>query len=268
MNIENKKQIAILLLAISLGVVAAVLTGTHIQNSIERETTRLSQEFETKKMKPLMQEMDSLRKEMKKLASRPVAVAATKEGGEEKSKPEVPKSTLALRTPAGRRAYTVRIDSLSAVGGLVNPGDFVDVLAHLDMPDPITNKKDRVTSMIFQNIQILAVGTNLQAPGGYEEQQQQRALNITFALTPEECGLISFIEKNGQMQLVLRAPAETETQIMQVSTWTTLADYVFEKQGTELIIPRGEAPITPVQQDKKTTVTPFIEIFEGGRSKL
>ena len=66
------------------------------------------------------------------------------------------------------------------------------------------------------------------------------------------------------MQLVLRAPAETETQMLQAATWSALADYVFEKQGTELVIPRDKAVISPIK-DGKEEVKPFIQIFRGGR---
>ena len=267
MDIQNKKQIAIIVLAVSLGLVAAVLTAHHIQTSISEQTTRLSKEFEDTKVRPLKQEMDAMKSKIAELEKRPVVAGAggpiTR--GPQTEAPSAPKSSLALRTPAGKRAYTLRIDSLSAVGGLINPGDYVDVLAHLDMPDPVTNKKDTVSTMVFQNVQILAVGTNLQAPGGYEEQQRARSLNVTVALTPEESSLLAFIEKNGKLQLVLRAPAETETEVLQAATWSTLADYVFEKQGTELVIPRGAAKVEAVSNQQTEEVKPFIQIFRGGK---
>lgn len=266
MNIENKKQIAIILLAVSLGLVAAVLTANHIQTSIQDQTARLSKEFEDTKVKPLQKQLQAMDAKITELERRPVAMGpGGPTRGPQSEVPTAPKSSLALRTPAGKRAYTVRIDSLSAVGGLINPGDYVDVLAHLDMPDPVTNKKDTVSTMVFQNVQILAVGTNLQAPGGYDEQQRARSLNVTVALTPEESSLLSFIEKNGKLQLVLRAPAETETEILQAATWATLADYVFEKQGTELVIPRGAAKVEAVSSQETEEVKPFIQIFRGGK---
>lgn len=264
MNIENKKQIAVIALAVGLGLVAAVLTGNHIQNSIKEETVRLSQEYQEKKIKPLMGEIDSLRKDMKKLEAQQATAAARISAGPKPEESSVPKSSLALRTPAGKRAFSINIDSLSAVGGLVNPGDYIDIIGQIDMPDPVTNKKENITSLIFQNILILAVGTNLQAPGGYEKQQASRSLTITLALTPEEAGLMSFIQRNGRMQFVLRAPAETETQMLQAATWSALADYVFEKQGTELVIPREKAVIQPIK-DNREEVKPFIQIFRGGR---
>lgn len=269
MNIENKKQLAIILLAVGLGLMAAVLTGRHIQGSIQDETRRLSKEFEEKKMKPLIQEMAVMREDMKKMAARQAQMPAGVPGkpGEGKpgdATPAIPKSTLSLMTPAGKRAYTVNIDSLSAVGGMVNPGDYVDVLAHVEMADAVTNKPQKISSVVFQNVKILAVGTNLQAPGGYEQQQAARALNITFALTPEEAGLMSFIQKNGQMQLVLRAPSETQVEMLQTANWSTLADYVFNKQGTELVLQHTEAKVTSEAPEKKDAAKPYIQIFRGG----
>ncbi|MCR4337112.1 MAG: Flp pilus assembly protein CpaB [Candidatus Omnitrophica bacterium] len=265
MNLENKKQILIVLMAVGLGLVAALLTGNHIQDSIKKETARLSEEFEKTQVQPLVRELGDLRKEVERLKEAPPVVVQQGEG-EEGEAPAVPKSSLALRTPAGKRAYTVMIDSLSAVGGLINPGDYIDIIAHMQMPDPLDeSSQENITSMIFQNVQVLAVGTNFQAPGGYEAQQAAGALNITLAMSPEEAGLMSFIEKNGQMKLVLRPPAETETTILQAATWSTLADYVFEKQGTELVIPRSRAVIEAVSTPQKEEVKPFISIFQGGR---
>lgn len=265
MNIENKKQLAIILLAAGLGLVSSVLVGNLIRESINKETARISQDYETKKIQPLAREIESLRNQVRQLESRPVTITqqVAGKGGEA---PSIPKSSLALRTPAGKRAYTVRIDSLSAVGGLINPGDFVDIIAHLEMPEPGKATRANISTMVFQNVQILAVGTNLQAPGGYEQQQNTRSLNVTFALSPEEASLLSFIEINGKMQLVLRAPAETETELMQVANWSSLADYIFEKQGTELAVPRSKSSIEPVVTDKKEEEQNFIEIFKGGKA--
>jgi len=205
---------------------------------------------------------------MKKLANQQAAVA--RQGGAQPAKAAesaIPKSSLALRTPAGKRAYTIRIDSLSAVGGLVNPGDYVDFIAQMNVPDPLTARTDKVTSVVFQNVQILAVGTNLQSPGGYEKQQQARSLDITLALSPEEAGLMTFVQTNGKLQMVLRAPSETKTEALQSSDWGALADYVYQKQGTELTIPRSRAMIEPVPTSTREEVKPFIQIYQGGREQ-
>ncbi len=179
----------------------------------------------------------------------------------------VSKSTLSLMTPSGRRAYTVMIDSLSAVGGMISPGDFVDIIADVQMPDPSEGGMKEISSIVFQNIQILAVDTNLKASGQYDQQSKARSLKMTFALTPEEAGLMSFLQKHGQMQLLLRAPAEDEIELVEVASWRALADYVAEKQGTELVIPRTKASIEPISTRTTEEVKPFIQIFEGGQAR-
>jgi len=260
MNVENKKQLVIILIAVGLGLVAAVATGNYIQSAISDETKRMTKEIEDKKVKPLAMEMDAMRQQIKALESRPIAVA----GGPAAEASATPKSTLSLMTPAGKRAYTVRIDPLSAVGGMINPGDFVDILAHMNMPDPSTNKTEKITSVVFQNVKVLAVGTNLQATGGYEQQQNAGALNVTFAFTPEEAGLMSFMEKNGQLQLVLRGPSETQIETLQKADWQNLAEYVFSKQGTEISTPLDAAKIKPTVDSSKE-IKPLIEIYKGGQ---
>jgi len=272
MNLENKKQLAIILMAIALGLVAALLATNYVQTRIQEETRKQSEEFKQKYMAKIQQDMDSLRGEITRLEEqqKTMAITAVSPAGaqeaEAKMRREQSKSSLALRTPAGRRAYTVMIDSLSAVGGMVNPGDFVDIIAHLDLPDSMTGKKEKVSTVVFQNIQILAVGTNLQAPNeGYQKQQQARSLKLTFALTPEEAGLMSFMERHGKLELLLRAPDETEIEVLDTASWTGLADYMFEKQGTELIIPKTRAVIETIPTQERDEVKPFIQIFQGGQ---
>ena len=82
---------------------------------------------------------------------------------------------------------TVKIDSLAAVGGLLNAGDFVDVIAQLNVPSQDPDKKT-VTAMIFQGLQVLAVNTNVDDPGAYDDQQAAASLKITFAVDPQEAG--------------------------------------------------------------------------------
>jgi Flp pilus assembly protein CpaB len=168
-----------------------------------------------------------------------------------------PKPSLALKTPAGKRAVTVMIDSLEAVGGLLNAGDFVDVIAELNVPAQTAERKT-VTAMIFQGLQVLAINTNLDEPGQYD-QQQSPALKITVAVDPQEAGLLAFANKNGRLQLALRSPDETQAQKVKASTWKTLADYVLQNEGYNIQNPDGEIGNKPAE--KKST----IQIFRGGK---
>ena len=125
-------------------------------------------------------------------------------------------------------------------------------------------------TVLFQNIQVLAVGTNYDPLGEapqYEIQKNLRDLNVTFAVSPEEAGLLTFAQANGKLQLTLRSPAETQDRVLQeVASWDALSDFVLKYQGTELNIskkatPKKSEPELEVAEDLK----PFIQIFRGGR---
>ncbi len=290
MNIENKKQISILLLASGIGLVGVFLVGQYVKTSIENQTKALAADYEKKsaaQTAALRKEMEikdrELQKQMQAMIQQQQAAMAQQmanlpKGAAGKPGSGVPtqivdSTVFASITPPGKRAMTVMIDSLSAVGGLINPGDFVDILADLLVPnaqDP--QEKTPITSVLFQNVQVLAVNSNFKPVGSaltYQQQEKSRSLNITLALSPEEVGLITFTQKYGQLKLALRSPVEKDTKSLNVAAWDSLSDYVLDKQGTDLNLPK-----TKKQSKQKEAVeteeieaesAPFVEIFRGGQ---
>jgi len=272
MNIENKKQIATIVLAIGLGLVAAFLTAQYVKNEIQKTTKKLAREYQ-KKNAVLIKELELMKRNIKALAQKQKQLAKKQEAlklakvQKVKGQPVVQMAAFSVKTPPGKRAYTVMIDSLSAVGGLINPGDTVDILSHLKIPrGDGSGKKNTVTTVLFQNIPVLAVGTNFRPIGvkpRYAAQQKSRSLRVTLALTPEEVSLMSFAQKRGKMQLALRSPTETGTILMQVANWQALADYVLDRQGTELKIPKPKEKEEKIEFKEK--LKPAIQIFRGGQ---
>ncbi len=257
MPLENKKQLLIILGAVAAGIFAVILTSGYVKSSIEGQTAALAERYEVKQKEAVSQIQQRSDQQMAALAGELQRVKAEQAQAIQKqmaalqseiqSRPiqqqviapvKRPKPSLALKTPAGKRAVTVMIDSLEAVGGLLNAGDFVDVIAELNVPAQTAEKKT-VTAMIFQGLQVLAVNTNLDEPGQYD-QQQAPALKITFAVDPQEAGLLAFANKNGKLQLALRSPDEIQTQKVKASTWKTLADYVLQNEGYNIQNPDGE----------------------------
>ena len=288
---EDKKQLFILIAAVATGLIAAVLVSNFVQSSITTETNRIATQFQKKQQEKddmYKQEMQALNQkvaEVEKRAQQAVQKAAKEAASAQQAKPapdgkkEKKFVSLALRTPAGKRAVTLKMDSLGAVGGLVNPGDYVDIISHLDVParDPkAKNKKDSVTAMIFQNIQILAINTNIDQPGTYDEQQKDGGLKVTVAVTPEEASLLAFAEKNGKLELALRSPNEKKPAMISAATWSTLAEYVLQNTGAELRVPEETTIKTsrPVEEEeidvprarKKTDpYDPSIVVIKGGK---
>ena len=298
MPFENKKQLLIIIGAVAAGIVAVVLASNYVKNSIESQTASLAEQYDVKQkqmtsqlqqrsdqqMAALAQALERVKNEQTAAMQKQMAAlqqaqqqaqlqakvqaqqqAQLQEQALMRQQPvqvkKVRKPSLALKTPAGKRAVTVMIDSLAAVGGLLDPGDFVDVIAQLNVPSQDPDKKT-VTAMIFQDLQVLAVNTNEDDPGAYDDQQAASSLKITFAVDPQEAGLLAFANKNGILELALRSPNESGRPKVKVDTWKTLADYVFKNQGLDIQNPDEEQ----VKNNKPVGVkAPVIQIFRGGK---
>jgi len=142
MNIENKKQFAVILLAVGLGLVASMLMSKVVNDKIDQQTRAIAQEYQGRSA-TLVQEIEATKRALQKLSQDYAAL--TKRVDQRPAvrtvralaapiKIPIQKTSFSLRAPPGKRALTMKIDSLSAVGGLVNPGDFVDIIAHLNLP--------------------------------------------------------------------------------------------------------------------------------------
>lgn len=281
MALENKRQLLIILGALAAGLAAVVLTSSYVKTSIQSQTAALAEQYNVKQkeiaakiqqrsdqqMAALAQELARMKKEQadaqqKQLAllqqAQQAAKAQAAAAAQAAVKVKARKPSVALKTPVGKRAVTVMVDSLAAVGGLLNAGDFVDVIAHLNVPEQENSDKKTVTAMIFQSLQVLAVNTNINDPGAYDE--QQGSLRITLAVDPQEAGLLAFANKNGNIELALRSPDETERQTVKADTWKTLTDYIMKEQGYDIKNPDGENAVTKPAENK-----PNIQIFRGGK---
>lgn len=288
LNIENKRQFLIIAIAILFGVLATIGVAQYVTKSIEEETARLAYQFEEKQkiidkrnreqMAALNQQLEQVRRENREAIQKATDALKKQQELLEKKKEEEkkPKPSLALRTPSGKRALTVQMPSLGAVGGLINPGDFVDVIADLSVPktpeeldSPNATDTGSVTVMVFQNLQILAIDTNLEDMGMYDDQQKVATLKITFAVDPQEAGLMSFASRNGKLELALRSPREKTRRMTQASTWETLAEYILENQGTEITVPvkeeEPEAEEEAEEEVEEEDLEPTFRIFRGGR---
>ena len=155
MPFENKKQLLIILGAVAAGIIAVILTSNYVKSSIEGQTAALAERYDAKQKEAVSQiqqrsdqQMAALAGELERVKTEQAQamqkqMAALQAGSAEagpiqqqamRQVKKLRKPSLAVKTPAGKRAVTVMIDSLAAVGGLLNAGDFVDVIAELNVP--------------------------------------------------------------------------------------------------------------------------------------
>ena len=126
---------------------------------------------------------------------------------------EAPKEAiLSTMTPKGKRAVTVGVDALTGVGGFVRPGDIVDILWTLAVPQPGQQTGEPVTVVLFQGVPVLAVGREMV---GYPASTTEAAneYTVTLALSPQETSFLLFAREQGRIQLSLRPHLEGDAPV-------------------------------------------------------
>lgn len=153
--------------------------------------------------------------------------------------PTTKDTTLTTKTPIGKRAMTISVDNISALLGMINPGDYVDVISLILLPVNIDGKESGqpATVPLFQNVLVLAVGSDLGASYEKEPDSRRRAAAketirdsaalITLALSPEEANILAFVQEQGKIRLVLRSQGDAKTNPVQPASWETLLKYLF-----------------------------------------
>lgn len=258
--VGDKKKLIIVTVAIGAGLIAMVLSNSYIEKNSEEKARVLAGGISSQETKRLLERIESVEKANQDIASKQrflEQAAQAQAAGQAAPKPL--KQSLAVKTPADKRAITVVVEKLYAIGGMVSPGDYVDIITHLNIPslDPRAIKNEMMTVTLFQNVLVLAVGNNTQPGIGEISLDQTGPIPITFALYPQEAGLISFAQQHGTLQLVLRSPLDTRSYLVPPATWNSLSDYVLETQGID-------PGLTKKQQVEQPKSAPNIEIFRGG----
>lgn len=121
-------------------------------------------------------------------------------------------ATLAQVVPTGRRAVSIQSSQVISAGGLILPGDYVDVV-WICCDDVAALAKT-----VLQNVQVAAVAQNLvdsgpaaggdnPAPAGDAEGDPE-ASTVTLLLTPEETHLVRLAEVSGPLSVTLRGPGD------------------------------------------------------------
>ena len=168
-------------------------------------------------------------------------------------------SGLADVTPVGRRAISISVDNIAALGGMVKPGDYVDVFVLIAVPVQLPDGKqmnDTRVIPLFQNIEVLAVGQSTvnaerklsrYAQEGKEETSRPQSPLITLSLTPKEAGILSYIAESGKIRLVLRNPQDNRTEPVEITDLAALFRYLSPQAA--------EQPAPPPSN--------FVEVWRG-----
>lgn len=94
-------------------------------------------------------------------------------------------------------AVTVRTDDVSGVAGFLHPGERVDVLVDMKIPD----SQENLSKIILQNINVLSAGQKWEQTG---DKKPQVVNAVTLEVSPEEAEILNLASKEGKIHLALR----------------------------------------------------------------
>lgn len=165
--------------------------------------------------------------------------------------PEGAMPGLQGKIPPGYRARSISINETTAVGGFLEVGSHVDVVA----TTRAKGARDRAET-VLKNVEVLAVGTRMteEEPrdnGGTRARPKEKT--VTLLLTPEEVNVIAEHEANGdRLSLSLRSGEEEPGD----------ADLPFRE---EIAAPEMPAPKDPVAEKDEPAPLPrqTIAIIRG-----
>ena len=138
---------------------------------------------------------------------------------------------VSLVLPTGKRGFAVRVTEVTGAGGLLLPGNFVDVIAVF--PNGPATGDSTVTAEIkaitlLQDVEVLAVGQEAQRPlpalaegeaasgvsgrRAGDAERHPEAQSATLAVTPEQAQQLALVqETGGVIWLSLRPAGDHET---------------------------------------------------------
>jgi len=138
--------------------------------------------------------------------------------------------SLSFIVPQGQRGFAISVSQVANAGGLVLPGDYVDVIVVYDIEfQASADPTDRETAdsyfvhTLFQNVEVLAVEQGIvdivpeatPTAGGQrvrntEEPPNPEAATVTLALTPDQVQTVYLAEGNGRIRLSVRPFGESD----------------------------------------------------------
>ena len=113
-------------------------------------------------------------------------------------------SVFSLRIPENKRAFTVRVNDVSGVGGFLLPDSHVDVLAAIKKHGAAQDSK---AETIVHNVKVLAVDQE----AAKDKNKPIVVRSVTLEMTPQEAEAVFKAADEGSVQFALRNPTDAKT---------------------------------------------------------
>ncbi len=120
--------------------------------------------------------------------------------------------------PKGLRVVSVKVDRVSGGGGLILPGDRVDVVVYLTQA--LTRGiPETSTRTVLQDIKVFAVNDQFHLDSDVSDKRSiTNAQTVSLLVTPAHAQKVMLAGEMGQIRLVLRSPEDDEQTNLTVAT--------------------------------------------------
>ena len=129
---------------------------------------------------------------------------------------------LSFEVPRGRRAVAITVTDDTGVGGLIRPGNFVDIVGTFEFGRPVSSQTGRVTyadertevRTMMQNVFVVAVNKELRreriqeetsGQGGGGTQSTRSLRTVTLLVDPQRVQELVLAQQVGDLSLSLRS---------------------------------------------------------------
>ncbi|MEE2644848.1 MAG: Flp pilus assembly protein CpaB [Myxococcota bacterium] len=121
---------------------------------------------------------------------------------------------LATLLAPGQRAFSIEVDGRLTRSRMIYPSAYVDVLTTIRREDT----RESVSRIILQRIKVIALNGSTDLNDSPEEQRGREVDIVTFGLSPEEGEMLTLASRQGQIDLMLRNTADSESVESQGTT--------------------------------------------------
>ena len=167
--------------------------------------------------------------------------------------------SLAVRLPTGKRAFTIKIESLMAVGGEIKAGDYIDIIGSFPYTQNVEGKAvtENVSVTLFQKILVMGVSKDTDGK-----------LVFILALSPQESSLLSYAMTQGALRFLLRQPLDTSVETVPPVEANALWQYILSTLGNQSPLAQQDKPPEPeVIEPPPPAPQPTLEIYKGTKKE-
>lgn len=271
---RNIKALALLLLALLIGLAAAVYAAgwaSRLGNIAANKVVVAVVEIElgSKILPEMLATVEwpagsippGAFKEVKELQDRVLKVSVTRGDVvlEGKLAAVGTKGGLSALIAEGKRAMTVRVNDVVGVAGFALPGNYVDVMVNAQQDKGKNEESKQISKTVLENVLVLAVAQE----SGRDETKAKVVSAVTLELTLEDSEKLDLARSVGTLSLVLRNQVDKRT----VATSGITKSQLF---GDKEVIPEKLALVTKPRFYSSRSVpqalppAQCVEVIQGG----